>query len=48
LAIAITAEQAQLADAVVGGIVYSILREGRSYPRRRAELLTRMVVDSLI
>jgi AcrR family transcriptional regulator len=35
------------ADAVVGGIVYSILREGRSYPRRRAELLTRMVVDSL-
>jgi AcrR family transcriptional regulator len=35
------------ADAIVGGIVYSILREGRSYPRRRAELITRMVVDSL-
>lgn len=36
------------ADAIVGGIVYSILREGRSYSPRRAELTTRMVVDSLI
>lgn len=36
------------ADAIVGGIVYSILREGRSYPRRRAELATRLVIDGLV
>ena len=36
------------ADAIVGGIVYAILREGRSYPRRRAELATRLVIDALV
>ncbi|MET0700151.1 MAG: TetR/AcrR family transcriptional regulator [Mycobacterium sp.] len=35
------------ADAVVGGIVYAIIREGRSYPHARAELTTRTVVGSL-
>ncbi|MET0898481.1 MAG: TetR/AcrR family transcriptional regulator [Mycobacterium sp.] len=35
------------ADAIVGGIVYPILREGRTYPRRRAELTTRIVVNTL-
>jgi AcrR family transcriptional regulator len=35
-------------DAILGGIVYSIQREGRSYSPRRAELTTRMVVNSLI
>ena len=36
------------ADAIVGGIVYSILREGRSYTRQRAELTTRTVIASVI
>jgi AcrR family transcriptional regulator len=36
------------ADTIVGGIVYSILREGRSYPRRRAEQATRLVIDALV
>jgi AcrR family transcriptional regulator len=35
------------ADAIVGGIVYSIIREGRSYTHARAELTTRTVVGSL-
>ena len=35
------------ADAIVGGIVYAVLREGRSYPRHRAEFATRTIVDSL-
>lgn len=35
------------ADAIVGGIVYPILSEGRAYSRDRAELTTRMVVNSL-
>jgi AcrR family transcriptional regulator len=35
------------ADAVVGSIVYSIIREGRSYPHARAELTTRTVVGAL-
>jgi AcrR family transcriptional regulator len=35
------------ADAIVGGIVYSIIREGRSYAHSRAELTTRTVVSSL-
>jgi len=42
-------EMAQVAaDAVVGGIVYSILLEGRRYTRQRAELTTRTVIASLI
>lgn len=36
------------ADAIVGGIVYPILSEGRAYSRSRAELTTRMLVNSLI
>jgi AcrR family transcriptional regulator len=36
-----------VADAVVGGVVYPILCEGRSYTRRRAELTTRLIVSSL-
>lgn len=35
------------ADAIVGGIVYAIIREGRSYQRARAELTTRTVVNSI-
>lgn len=35
-------------DAIVGGIVYPILREGRSYSRKRAESVTRMVANSLV
>lgn len=35
------------ADAIVGGIVYPILSEGRAYSRSRAELTTRMVMNSL-
>jgi hypothetical protein len=35
------------ADAIVGAIVYAVLREGRSYPRRRAEFTTRTIVESL-
>jgi AcrR family transcriptional regulator len=35
------------ADAVVGGIVYAIIREGRAYAHTRAELTTRTVVGSL-
>ena len=36
-----------VADAIVGAVVYPILCEGRSYPRRRAELTTRMIVGNL-
>jgi hypothetical protein len=44
----IEAQTAQAAaDAIVGGIVYSILREGRAYSRQRAELTTRTVVRAL-
>jgi hypothetical protein len=35
------------ADAIVGGITYSILRDGRSYTPRQAELTTR-IDNSLI
>lgn len=35
-----------IADALVGGVVYPILCEGRAYPRSRAELTARIVVDS--
>lgn len=35
------------ADAIVGGIVYAIQRDGRSYPRGRAESTTRIIVDAL-
>lgn len=35
------------ADAVVGGVVYPILSAGQAYPRRRAELTTRLIVDAL-
>lgn len=40
-----TAESA--ADAIVGGVVYPILSDAQSYSRRRAELTTRLIVDSL-
>lgn len=32
------------ADAIVGGIVYAILSEGRAFPARRAESITRTVI----
>jgi AcrR family transcriptional regulator len=35
------------ADAIVGGIVYAILSEGRSFERRRAETITRTVIRGL-
>ncbi|AFM18450.1 transcriptional regulator [Mycolicibacterium chubuense NBB4] len=35
------------ADAVVGGIVYAILTEGRSFECSRAESITRTVIDGL-
>jgi AcrR family transcriptional regulator len=40
-----TAESA--ADAIVGGVVYPILSDAQSYSRRRAELTTRLIVESL-
>lgn len=40
-----TAESA--ADAIVGGVVYPILSDPQRYSRRRAELTTRIIVDSL-
>lgn len=36
------------ADALVGGIIYSILRDGRAYPPERAELTARTIVDSVV
>jgi AcrR family transcriptional regulator len=36
-----------VADAVVGGVVYPILSEGRAYSRRRAEFTARLIVASL-
>jgi hypothetical protein len=35
------------ADAIVGGVVYPILYEGRAYSRGRAELTARTVIKSL-
>lgn len=35
------------ADAIVGGIVYAILSEGRSFAPRRAESITRTVVAGI-
>ena len=35
------------ADAIVGGIVYAVLTEGRAFPRRRAESITRTVLGGL-
>ncbi|KMO84931.1 TetR family transcriptional regulator [Mycolicibacterium chubuense] len=35
------------ADAIVGGIVYAVLTEGRAFPRRRAESITRTVIGGL-
>ncbi|ULE33387.1 TetR/AcrR family transcriptional regulator [Mycobacterium sp. IDR2000157661] len=32
------------ADAIVGGIVYAILNEGRAFRRNRAEMITRAVI----
>lgn len=41
-------KRAQIAaDALVGGIVYAIQSEGRSYPRGRAEATARLVVEAL-
>lgn len=34
-------------DAIVGGIVYAILSEGRSFPRGRAESITRTVLGGI-
>jgi len=41
-----TAESA--ADAIVGGVVYPILSGAQAYSLPRAELATRIIVDSLI
>lgn len=35
------------ADAIVGGIVYAILNEGRSFRRSRAETITRAVINGV-
>jgi AcrR family transcriptional regulator len=35
------------ADAIVGGVIYPILSDAKSYSRRRAELTTRIIVESL-
>lgn len=35
------------ADAIVGGVVYPILSDATQYSRRRAELTTRLIVESL-
>ena len=35
------------ADAIVGGVVYPIQSDAQSYSRKRAELTTRLIVDSL-
>lgn len=35
------------ADAIVGSVVYAILREGRCYTRRRAERTARLIITSL-
>lgn len=35
------------ADAIVGGIVYAILNEGRGFRRARAETITRTVIDGV-
>jgi hypothetical protein len=40
-----TAESA--ADAIVGGVVYPILSDAQQYSRRRAELTTQIIVESL-
>lgn len=42
-----TATAQDAADAIVGGIVYAILNEGRAYPSSRAESLTRTVIGGL-
>ncbi|HEV7362230.1 MAG TPA: TetR/AcrR family transcriptional regulator [Mycobacterium sp.] len=42
---AATAESA--ADAIVGGVVYPILSDAQQYSRRRAELTTQIIVESL-
>ncbi|SEH89216.1 DNA-binding transcriptional regulator, AcrR family [Mycolicibacterium rutilum] len=39
---------AAAADAIVGGIVYAILNEGRSYPSARAEVIVRTVLAGLM
>ncbi|TFV55206.1 TetR/AcrR family transcriptional regulator [Mycobacterium sp. PS03-16] len=41
-----TAESA--ADALVGGVVYAIQREGRSYTRARAQRTAHLIVDALV
>lgn len=38
---------AAAADALLGGVVYPVLSEGRSYPRERAEIMARTIVASL-
>ncbi|MEW5811952.1 MAG: TetR/AcrR family transcriptional regulator [Actinomycetota bacterium] len=35
------------ADAIVGGIVYAVLTEGRAFPTSRAESITRTVIGGL-
>lgn len=35
------------ADALLGGVVYPILSEGRNYSRQRAEDMARLIVTSL-
>lgn len=39
---------AAAADAIVGGIVYAILTEGRSFPPARAEDITRTVLAGIV
>ncbi|HEY9267318.1 MAG TPA: TetR/AcrR family transcriptional regulator [Mycobacterium sp.] len=36
-----------VADAIVGGVVYAILSEGRSFARGRAESITRTVISGI-
>ncbi|MCV7417341.1 TetR/AcrR family transcriptional regulator [Mycolicibacterium litorale] len=36
------------AEAIVGGVVYAIQREGRSYSRTRAQRTARLIVESLV
>ncbi|TRW78855.1 TetR/AcrR family transcriptional regulator [Mycolicibacterium sp. 018/SC-01/001] len=42
------AAAADAADAIVGGIVYAVLTEGRAFPTSRAEAITRTVLAGLL
>lgn len=36
------------ADALVGGVVYAVLREGRTYTRRRAEQTAALLINAIV